>query len=205
MALDMAASVLAGRLAQAGAPVRRWGWPGALGLGCLAAALAAAAAWLPALRVQSESIASAAQDAELRAARAGARPLAVEARLPPAQQFRERFAPAQVRQERLAVLLAVAAEHGLQATRSDLRLGTERGIGLLRYSVTMPLTGPYARLRAFIEDALARDPALGLDRLRLRRSARSANEVDAELAWSFYMQPEAATPPATADPRSAAR
>ena len=65
----------------------------------------------------------------------------------------------------------------------------DKATGLLRYSVTMPLTGPYVQLRAFVEEALAGDGALSLDRMRLRRASTGANLVEADLTWSFYMRP----------------
>lgn len=188
-------------IAQTGREVRRWGWPGASGLGLLIAAAAVALGWLPALRNELATLNSATADAEFTAARLGSKRQTLQNQAPQAHRFRDSFPPAQSRQERLAALWSLAAEHGLDAKRSELRLSPSRELDLLRYSVSMPLAGPYAQVRAFVEDAQRRDPALAVDHLRLRRASAGAALVDADLTWSFYMQPE----PSLATQRDAVR
>lgn len=87
-------------------------------------------------------------------------------------------------------MLAVAAEHGLEARSSEYRLKQERELGLDLYTVNLPLAGRYAQLRAFIEDAQLRDPALSLDHLRMRRNSAAAKLIETDLSWTFYMQPQ---------------
>lgn len=169
---------------------RRWGWPGAVGLVCLVAALAAATLWLPALQRESDTLEASADLAERRARRVAAPRTATAPPSTPEQRFRDAFPSARLRQERLAALLSLAAEHGLESKRNELRLAPERDIALDRYSLTMPLSGPYAQLRAFVEAAQSRDAALSLDRMRLRRASSGAALVEADLGWSFYMQPQ---------------
>jgi len=187
-------------LRQARVQARRWGWPGALGLACLVAALAAATLWLPPLQRESDMLEASADIAERRARRLAAPRLAAAPPSTPGQRFRDAFPSARLRQERLAALLSLAAEHGLESKRNELRLAAERDIALDRYSVTMPLSGPYAQLRAFVEAAQSRDAALSLDRMRLRRASGSAAVVEAELGWSFYMQPPVTAPAMPAMP-----
>ena len=172
----------------------RWGWPGAIGLGCLVAALAAITLWLPALQRESDALETGVDMAERRARRATAPQVAIAPLQTPEQRFRDAFPTARQRQERLAALLSIAAEHGLESKRNEFRLSAERDIGLDRYSVSMPLTGPYAQLRAFIEDAQSRDVALSLDSVRIRRASGTAGVVEADLAWSFYMQGQPVMP-----------
>ena len=187
-------------LRQACGQARRWGWPGAIGMACLVAALAAATLWLPALQRESDTLEASADLAERRAHRLAAPRAATAPQLTPAQRFLDAFPSARLRQERLAALLVLAAEHGLESKRNELRLAPERDIALDRYSVTMPLTGPYAQLRAFIEAAQSRDAALSLDRMRLRRASGGAAVVEADLGWSFYMQPPITAPAIPAKP-----
>ena len=99
---------------------------------------------------------------------------------------------------RVATLLELAGHHALEIRRSEFQLAKDKESGLLRYSVTMPLSGSYAQLRGFVEDALASDAALSLDRLRLRRASAAASTVEAELTWSFYMQPGRPAEPGSA-------
>ena len=176
---------------QSGRQARRWGWPGAVGLLALVAAAVLALGWLPALREEADSSSAKADAAELTAARMSSTRRSAALQTPAPQKFVDSFPPAATRQARLGALWSLAAEHGLDAKRSELRLSPQRDLGLLRYSVNMPLSGSYAALRAFVEDAQRRDPALSVDRLRLRRASASATTVDADLTWSLYMKTEA--------------
>ena len=173
---------------------RRWGWPGAIGLGLLVAAAVLWLGWLPALREEADSLSAKANAAELMAERTGSLRHSPALQTPAPQRFVDSFPPAATRQARLGALWSLAAEHGLDAKRSELRLIPQRDVSLLRYSVNMPLSGSYAALRAFIEDAQRRDPALSVDRLRLRRASAGAAAVDADLSWSLYMKTETTMP-----------
>jgi hypothetical protein len=153
--------------------------------------------WLPALREESDSLSAKADAAELTSERMSSTRQSAALQTPAPQRFANSFPPAATRQARLGALWSLAAEHGLDAKRSELRLSPQRELGLLRYSVNMPLSGSYAALRAFVEDAQRRDPALSVDRLRLRRASAGATSVDADLTWSLYMktEPALAAPP----------
>ena len=193
---------------QSRALVVAWRWPGVAGFVCLTLALVVGWVGLPSLERESAALDAEIAVAERRAATLEARRL-VPATPPatPSQRFQEGFPAAADRQERLAVLLSLAAKNGLESRRGEFRLAQDRDSSLLRYTVTLPMAGPYRQIRRFIEDAQARDPALSLARLRLRRASTSASTVDTDLTWSFFMQPEAmSTPSPTAqkpDPRSA--
>ena len=171
--------------------VKAWRWPGIAGFTCLTLALVVGLIWLPSLEHESAALSAALIATERRAATLTARRLApVTLPATPAQRFREGFPAAADRQDRLAVLLALAAKNGLESKRSEFRLAQERDSGLLRYTVTMPVAGPYSQVRQFLEEAQAHDSALSLDRLRLRRASTSASTVETDLTWSFFMQPE---------------
>jgi len=175
--------------------LRTWGWPGLLGLLFLLGAGGIVFLWLPAVRQQIQQTSVAADAAELRAVRLARQRDTAPPAVPAPQRFREGFPSAQSRQDRIAALLARLVAHGLAHKRSDYQLVPEAGLGLWRYRMAMPVSGPYREVREFIEEALAQDPALGLDSLRLRRASANAADVEADLGWSFYMQAAAATPP----------
>lgn len=192
-------------VAQANRQARTWSWPGWVGLIGVVAAALASYVWLPALQVQSDSNAAEIAAAELRIARLALSRPATAPQRPASQRFRDGFPAARERQERLAAMLSLATAHGLAPKRSEFRLSRDADLGLLRYSVGMPLTGPYAQVRAFVEEAQLRDPALSLDQMRLRRSSAASATVDTELSWTFYMQAEPPTDVAGGDVRSASR
>jgi hypothetical protein len=174
------------------AQARGWGWPFVTGAVGLALAGGIALGLAPALRRESDAVALDADAAAHRAARSGAALREARAIGPTSDRFVAGFPGADERQARVAALLALAVHHALELRHGEFQLGRDKATGLARYVVTLPLSGSYVQLRAFIEEALGSDAALSLDRLRLRRATASASVVEAELTWSFYMQPRAA-------------
>jgi hypothetical protein len=153
------------------------GWPGLAGL--LALVLVAVAG----LAGQRWDAQATALQAEARALRAKAAPVAASAPVS-AQQWQATLPPHTDRQQRLADLLELALRLDLSGARTEHRLSTADGLERLR--VTMPLTGSYAQLRRFIAAALEHDPALSLDAIKLRRVSPMTADVDAELQWSLH-------------------
>lgn len=157
---------------------RALGGPGVAGVAALALA-----AMLAGLGQRWDADAAALQ-AEARQLRARAAPAAVAAAPQSPQQWQAALPAAAERQQRLADLLELAIRLELDGTRTEHRLSSADGFERLR--VTMPLTGSYAQLRRFIGAALAHDPALSLDAVKLRRAGPEATVVDAELQWSLH-------------------
>ena len=189
---------------------RAWGGPGAVGLIGVAAALILIGAVLPALQADGLDLDRAIDSAESRATRLEAQAhnstrvaAPVPAPAPAPQRFRTGFPSARERTRRLAAILTLASEHGLDARRADMRLQPQTELGLLRYGIVMPLTGAYPQCRAFVEAALAQDPALSLDHVQLQRASASATAVTVDLSWTLWMQAEA-VPPGASSAASAA-
>ena len=90
--------------------------------------------------------------------------------------------------ERLAALLQLARQQGVQVQQLDQRLLQADGQAAARLVLTMPALASYASLRRCIEAALAADPALSLDRLRLARSDPAGERLAADLVWSLHQQ-----------------
>lgn len=155
------------------------GWPGLAGLVAL---LLAAAALLLGQRWDAQA---AALQAEARQLRARTAPVAATAVQPVSlQQWQATLPPPGQRQQRLADLLELAIRLDLSGARTEHRLSSAEGLERLR--VSMPVTGSYAQLRRFIGAALAHDPALSLDAIKLRRVSPLSADVDAELQWSLH-------------------
>lgn len=158
--------------------IQALGWPGLAGAAALLLAVVAV------MLGQRWDAQAAALQAEARALRAQARP-AVAAALPVSvQQWQAALPLPAARQQRLADLLELAIRLDLGGARTEHRLATAEGLERLR--VTMPVTGPYAQVRRFVAAALAHDPALSLDAVKLRRPSPLSAEVDAELQWSLH-------------------
>lgn len=189
-------------------PLRRWGWQGAAGLTMLLVAAVLALTWLPHLAQQNRRLSAAADEARQQARRDQQRIVTAQAVPNPAQRFTAAFPDAELREARLAALLTAAKSNGLSVQRGEFRMTREPTLGLLKYSVNLPLSGSYVQLRALIEDMQNRDTAVALERLRLQRSSARATTVDADMTWSFYMRAPADgeaefSPAATPTPTSA--
>ncbi|MDR7335197.1 GspMb/PilO family protein [Roseateles asaccharophilus] len=159
--------------------IKALGWPGLAGLVALLLAAVAVV-----LGQRWDAQATALQD-QARELRAKARPLATTAAVPVSlQQWQATLPAAAARQQRLADLLELAIRLELNVARTEHRLASSEGLERLR--VSMPLTGSYAQVRRFIAAALAHDPALSLDAVKLRRPSPLSADVDAELQWSLH-------------------
>lgn len=158
--------------------VKALGWPGIAGVAALLLAVVAI------VLGQRWDAQAAALQAEAHALRAKARPAVVTAMPVSVQQWQAALPAASARQQRLADLLELSIRLELNGARTEHRLATAEGLERLR--VTMPVTGSYAQLRRFIGAALAHDPALSLDAVKLRRVSPLSADVDAELQWSLH-------------------
>ncbi|MGM9515597.1 hypothetical protein ACS5PK_15165 [Roseateles sp. DB2] len=167
--------------------LRALGKPGVLAALCLLCAGVLALQLTP--RWQDEAEELAVQQAALRrslrsnaprSAVGADSPAALLAALPPSSQ----------RQQRLADLLEIGLRLGLVQQRSEQRLSVDADTGLERLRVSMPVQGSYAQLRPYLGAALAHDPALSLDSLRLRRAERDSQTLQAELVWTLHSRRE---------------
>lgn len=158
--------------------VKALGWPGIAGMAALVLAVVAI------VLAQRWDAQAAALQAEAQALRAKARPAVATAVPVSVQQWQAALPAASERQQRLADLLELSIRLELNGARTEHRLSTTEGLERLR--VTMPVTGSYAQVRRFIASALAHDPALSLDAVKLRRASPMAAEVEAELQWSLH-------------------
>lgn len=161
--------------------MKAWRVLGGPGLAGLAALLLAAVCGVLGQRLDDQTLALQRENQALR--RQLPPPSAASAPLSSAQ-WQAQLPAARERQQRLADLIEMATRAGLANARTEHRLATSDGIERLR--VSMPLSGSYAQLRRFIGAALAHDPALSLDALKIRRANPQAIEVEAELQWSLF-------------------
>lgn len=88
----------------------------------------------------------------------------------------------------LAGLFAAAEAAGLVLDQGNYRLTVDRQAGLQRQQITLPVTGAYPALRAFMAEALARYPSLGLDGIHLTRDNVNAAQLKATLRFTLYLR-----------------
>jgi hypothetical protein len=154
----------------------RLGWPGALGIGLIAAALAAdflvlrpgEAAW--AEQIERNRIAAlAAPDVKSAKGSGAALPVAAAA------------------EEVLRQLFAAAAANGLVLDQGDYTLSGEKAGDLHRYQISLPVAGSYPALRAFLAQALNDSPALALGHVEMERAVIEDAELVASLRFTLFL------------------
>lgn len=89
--------------------------------------------------------------------------------------------------DQLARLYAIAAQSGVAFSAAEYQLSPVRPLELERYSITLPIRGGYAQVRAFMENALEQIPVLALEQASFRRGTGGAQSVEAEVRLSIYL------------------
>ena len=171
------------------ARVRRvLGLPGVLGVGLLAAALAFGLGGLLPIERELQALRDDVRRIEAGLTRGAA------SREPAASDPAEllagfyRYFPAS--QDLPGAVRAIherAAAEGLVLDTGEYRLMREPSLRMLRYQVTLPVKGPYPKVRRFIERALFEVPGLSLDDVSLRREAIGEAAVEARVQFSLFL------------------
>lgn len=169
----------------------RLGWPGAAGL-----ALLLAAGVLQGLEVQPLRDANLAmqQRAERLAKQArppreneAARPADLSATLPGAERMPEAVARLFAAANHAGLTLQQGAYRAVGDKAAGEKTASDKTNGLARYQISLPVTGNYPAVRAFVAEALEREPSLALDGMRLSRERMDSGEIDAELRFTLYL------------------
>lgn len=92
--------------------------------------------------------------------------------------------------ERSAALLQLARRHGLSVQRAR-----EQADPAGHFQLGLSGQASYPALRSFVAAALAADPALVLDRLRLQRAGPTVAELDVDMQWTLLQRAAAAAAP----------
>ena len=169
--------------------LQRLGRPGVIGIALLVCGLSLAVStlwpsWQELNRVR----------AKLAAAQEGLRTAAARAPLPddsPAGQLRAFYAifPLHTNaSESLSHMFAAARESGLQLSRGEYAIVTDRQTGLVLYRMTLPVRGGYTQIREFVAASLKAVPALALDELTFERPNISETQVQARVRLTLYLR-----------------
>ena len=86
----------------------------------------------------------------------------------------------------LARLYAIGSDVGVELRMADYRLVKSKG-RIDQYQIAMPIRGNYARIRAFIDNALLAIPVLSLDYVAFRRSRISDAAVEADVRMTLHL------------------
>lgn len=85
-------------------------------------------------------------------------------------------------------LFEAADEAGLELPQGEYRLTEVKDAHLRRYQLSLPVSGSYPEIRAFIARALNADPALALTAIQLRRERIENTDLDVLLNFTLYLE-----------------
>lgn len=173
--------------------LRRAGWPAVAGILLLVAGAFAHAYWLPAqsqriTRLQAEyrrviaRVVAPAPKAEPVSSTPGVllaqRQAAFNATLSPRAQ-----APALIK-----TVFAQAQKSGLVLSQAEYRLVPDKTGGFAAYQMTLPVKGPYLKLREFIDNVLVEVPSVALEDVSFKRDGIGAVAAEAKLRLVFFLK-----------------
>lgn len=170
--------------------LQRLGRPGVIGIALLAFSLSLTVStllpsWQELKRVRAE--AAAAQEMQRTAASRAPAPDHSAA-----GQLRAFYAIFPLRTDApasLAHMFAAARDSGLQLSRGEYVVVTDRQTGLVLYRMTLPVRGGYTQIREFVAASLKAEPALALDELTFERPSISETQVQARVRLTLYLRP----------------
>jgi Tfp pilus assembly protein PilO len=86
----------------------------------------------------------------------------------------------------LAKIYGIATASGLELRAGEYRLADSRQ-RIERYQVSLPVSGSYTQICAFMEAALAGIPVLSLDQASFRRKGTDESRVEAEIVLTLHL------------------
>ncbi len=86
----------------------------------------------------------------------------------------------------LAKLYAIATAAGLDLKSADYRYSDSQQ-RLERYQISLPVTGTYTQIHAFLEAALTEIPVLSLDQAGFKRRTANEGRIDAEIVLTLHL------------------
>jgi hypothetical protein len=88
----------------------------------------------------------------------------------------------------LGKINAAARAQGLVLRLGEYKLERSPDQRLVRYQITLPVTGSYAQLRGFVGQVLADVPAAALEEITLRRESVSSPTLEARIRLTLYLR-----------------
>lgn len=158
--------------------------PGAAGLLMVVAALVL---WLAAVGPLARENAQGQDRARAAAARPAAEPIASDEPAQRLKHYGEQLPRTDAAVEAVARIHDLGTAAGLSLPSGEYRMERRGDDPLVRYRVSLPVTGSYAQVRGFVVDVLREVPAAALDDIQLRRDP-ATNKLEARVRFSLYLR-----------------
>ncbi|MEW6612266.1 MAG: hypothetical protein ACOY5C_03855 [Pseudomonadota bacterium] len=169
--------------------LQRIGWQGAAGIGLLAGAAALHfTAIAPARAEIAQLQAEAGRLLQQKQRQAGRSPVFQQA--DPAAQlaaFYAHFPDGAQAPLSLDRIFQAAAQEKLQLEEGEYRIVADKGVRLTRYEITLPVTGPYIRVRRFVAGVLKDIPTASLDAVSFQKERVGDSDVKAQIKLTLYL------------------
>ncbi len=94
-------------------------------------------------------------------------------------------------EERFALVkrvLIAAERNGVLPQHADYKLETEPMTKVVRYQMSLPLKGDFARIQAFLVEVLNDNRSLAIDALNVKRESAERGDVEAQVQFSVLMR-----------------
>lgn len=96
------------------------------------------------------------------------------------------FPPVNSLPDWLDKLLDAARDNQLQLKEGEYHIAQDKGGRLLRYQVTLPLTGSYLNIRRFLSAVLNDVPTASLDNVKFERQKIGDSAIEAKVELTLY-------------------
>jgi hypothetical protein len=156
----------------------RLGWPGLAGLALLTLTAMACAALVKPLEDDRNAT-------RARADRLHSRPPAVQA--PVERDWRADLPAGHAAHAHLARLFEAARAAGLNLTEGRYQEARDAGSGLTRLKISLPVSGSYPAIRAFVAQALNGQPSLAMEGMRLSRDTPGDGDIQGDLRFVLFL------------------
>lgn len=88
----------------------------------------------------------------------------------------------------LAKIYTIASKTGVELKRAGYHLD-DKDSPRVEYGISFPMTGDYARIRAFLSGVLANNPAVSLDQVNFQRDRISDSTLKADVRMTIFLRP----------------
>jgi Tfp pilus assembly protein PilO len=172
--------------------VRQWlgllGWQGLVGIALAAAAVAIYFAAIDPAKARTRELQ---QEAVSIRAFSRASADAAKASAPGYEAWLEQFyrlLPAKASApDWLRIIFAAARSQSLGLEQGEYKITIDKNGRLLAYEIGLPVRGTYVQVRKFIADVLEKIPAIALDEIVIKREAINANQIDASIRFTLFL------------------
>lgn len=91
---------------------------------------------------------------------------------------------------KIAQILQIASDNGLQVKKVEYTTQSTASAALLKYQIKLPLTGTYLQIRQFVTHTLNAQPSLALSDINFKRDDIGADLVKSNILFTLYLKQE---------------